>query len=181
MGDDEDISVISRRQEPSEEFEKLLRKNLDSLYRTALRLTCNRLEAEELVQEASVRAFRRFDLYRQGTNARAWLLTVLRNVFINDYRRKAKERDILASLQAEPHPERQEMDFPEAVAGALRRLPEDQRLAVSLFYVEGLSYKEIAEAMDCPAGTVMSRLHAARKKLIKSVLPPRRPGRKEAK
>lgn len=181
MKDDEDIFVIFHRRGPSEEFEKLLRENLDPMYRTALRLTCNRLEAEELVQEASVRAFRRFDLYRQGTNARAWLLTVLRNVFINEYRRKAKERDVLASLQAGPRPERQEIDFPEAVSGALRHLPEDQRLAVSLFYVEGLPYKKIAQVMDCPVGTVMSRLHAARKKLIESVLPPRRPDRKEAK
>ncbi len=153
------------RQSP-EAFEELLREHLDFLYRCALRLTRQRLEAEDLVQETAARALRHFDRYRPGTNARAWLLTVMRNIFINGYRRKAKERELMRSIEADARVVRKTTELPERVERTLDALPEEQRLALSLFYAEGFSYAEIARAMECPIGTVMSRLHAGRKKLL---------------
>lgn len=162
--------MIFNRQDRNQEFERLLRENLDALYRTALSLTRNRLEAEELVQETSVRAFRFFDQYTPGTNARGWLITVLKNIFINEYRRKTRERHVMESLASELERVKPDVDLPEEVQAALDDLPEEQRLTLSLFYAEKLSYKEIAQIMECPKGTVMSRLHVARKKLMESVV-----------
>lgn len=157
-----------KHQENSDEFELLLRENLDSMYRFALRLTLNRSDAEDIVQEATIRAFRFFDQFSSGTNARAWFLTIVRNIFINDYRKKVLERKMMEELQISLQNElpKEKISLPDSVVAALQKLPEDQRIVVDLFYMEGFSYQEISQVIDCPIGTVMSRLHAARKKLI---------------
>lgn len=168
--------MIFNRQSQSREFERLLRENLDTLYRAGLRLTGNRIDAEDLVQETAARAFRSFGQFSSGTNVRAWLLTILRNLFINEYRKKAREWKMRKLLETQPEAPSREVDLPEYVRRALDDLPEEQRLALTLFYAEGLSYKEIAKVLKCPAGTVMSRLHAARKRLIKSAFPSKSSG-----
>ena len=128
------------------------------LYSAALRMTRNRADAEDLVQETYLRAYRSFNTFDEGTNLRAWLFRILTNTFINSYRAKQR-RPVEDEL----------MDyFPESeVKSAVEELPENFRLAVLLADVEGFSYKEIAEILDIPIGTVMSRLHRGRKALQK--------------
>lgn len=155
---------------------------LDQLYGTALRMTRNSSDAEDLVQETYAKAFAAFGSYEQGTNLRAWLFRILRNTFINSYR---KAQRTPYSDSAEELTDRQLLDIETRGAGgvrsaetealerlgdddineALASLPEDFRTAVYLADVEGFSYKEIAEIMDTPVGTVMSRVHRGRKSL----------------
>ncbi|MDA2987695.1 MAG: sigma-70 family RNA polymerase sigma factor [Actinomycetota bacterium] len=155
---------------------------LDQLYGTALRMTRNSTDAEDLVQETYAKAFAAFGSYEQGTNLRAWLFRILRNTFINSYR-KAQRTPF--SDSAEELTDGQLLDIETRGAGgvrsaesealerlgdddinqALASLPEDFRTAVYLADVEGFSYKEIAEIMDTPVGTVMSRVHRGRKSL----------------
>lgn len=160
-----------RRQHRQEEFEASLREHLDALYRTALGLTRNRADAEDLVQEAALRAFRSFHQFKPGTSARAWLLAILRNLFISEYRRMAREPAWSELSEAIPERRDPPTDLSEAIERAVDALPEELRLAISLFYVEALSYREIAQVMQCPLGTVMSRLHTARKRLQEKLLP----------
>ncbi len=163
-------------------FEALVLPELDTMHAVALRLTRNATEAEDLVQEACVRAFRFWDSFRPGTSVRAWLVTIVRNTFINRYhrdRRRRRNRDAVAEagkmadhdpLAAEvPSPERaaEARRTRERVLAALDLLPEDYRVAVTLADLQGFSYREIAEAMECPIGTVMSRIHRGRKMLRK--------------
>lgn len=155
---------------------------LDQLYGTALRMTRNATDAEDLVQETFAKAFAAFGTYRQGTNLRAWLFRILRNTYINSYR-KAQRAPM--SHPADELTDSQLLDIETRIAGgvrsaeiealerlgdedvrqALAALPEDFRTAVLLADVEGFSYKEIAEIMDSPVGTVMSRVHRGRKGL----------------
>lgn len=161
----------------SREFEEVALVHLDALYRSALRLTHNRAEAEDLVQEACLRGFRSFHRFNPGTNCRAWLLTILRNVFLNRLRQGAHEvlegdsldrrstAESVTSLGvARGHPE--EEFFQTVLHGdidrALKALPLTFREVVVLADLEGLSYKEIAQVVDCPMGTVMSRLSRGR-------------------
>ena len=172
------------RGDRSREFEEVALVHLDVLYRTALRLTHHRAEADDLVQETCLRAYRSFDRFNPGTNCRAWLLAILRNAFLNSVRRAGRE--VLEG--AEPPWEATESAFAESglaqnnpeeeflqtvlhgdVDRALTALPLPFREAVTLADLEGLSYKEIAEVLGCPIGTVMSRLARGRALLRQSL------------
>jgi len=158
---------------------------LDALYRTGLRMTRSEAEAEDLVQETYIRAFRFRHQFTPGTNLKAWLFRILTNTFINQYRRKAARPDTtelddveesilyrhmrdVSPGSASPDPEALLIDntLSSEVTDALEALPEKFRTTL-LLDVEGFSYKEIAEVLDIPIGTVMSRLHRGRKFLQK--------------
>jgi RNA polymerase sigma-70 factor, ECF subfamily len=159
---------------------------LDRLYSGALRLTRNPSDAEDLVQETLLRAFRAFHQFRRGTNIRAWLFRILTNTFINEYRKRRREPKTvpmeqhvedwylysrLADEGLEPSAEASVLESlpDEEVQRALSSLPEPFRIAVLLADVEGFSYREIAEITGVPVGTVMSRLHRGRKTLEKEL------------
>ncbi len=172
----------------AEDFEAGVLAQLDSLYRTALRMTNNPQEAEDLVQETMLKAFRFSNSYQRGTNLRAWLFRILNTSAINRYRKLATHpttttlpegedfyiynriRDLSGqelNLGAEEEVIGQYLD--EDVYKALSNLPLNFRMAVILADIEGLSYKEIAEALQIPIGTVMSRISRARRQLQKSL------------
>jgi RNA polymerase sigma-70 factor (ECF subfamily) len=155
-------------------FEELVLPQLDTLYRVALRLTCNREQAEDLVQETCLRAYRTFDSF-DGQNGRAWLFTILRHTHISRWRHDGDgsqcisyddEASVLSerTLPVDPSAEETALAnlFAEDIERALGALPVEARLLLLLAYVEELSYAEIAQVMDCPIGTVMSRLYRAR-------------------
>jgi RNA polymerase sigma-70 factor (ECF subfamily) len=167
-------------------FERDVLPLLPSLYGAAMRLTRNPTDAEDLVQEAYLRAFRGFGGFQEGTNLKAWLYRILTNQFINTYRKKQREPQIvegpddldewylydkLGGRSVEASAESEVLDqIPDAdVKAALESLPENFRIPVLLADVEGFSYKEIAEIMETPIGTVMSRLHRGRKALEKAL------------
>src|SRR5581483_527694 len=173
---------------PTEDFEAGVLAQLDSLYRTALRMTNNPQEAEDLVQETMLKAFRFAHTYQPGTNLRAWLFRILNTSAINRYRKQASHpstvslpegeefylynqiRDLSGqelSQGAEEEVLAQYLD--EDVYKALSDLPPNFRMAVILADIEGLSYKEIADALQIPIGTVMSRISRARRQLQKSL------------
>ena len=168
------------------EFEEVALPHMDALFRTALRMTRNREDAEDLVQETFLRAYRSFDTFEKETNCRAWLFRILTNSYINRFRRAANvgtqvpfesvESFLASDEAAETAPDAGDgADFREAldeeVKHALEELPENFRLPVVLAFVEGMSYKEIAQAMDCPIGTVMSRVFRGRQLLHKRLAP----------
>src|SRR5205809_1514984 len=174
--------------DPMEDFETGVLAQLDSLYRTALRMTNNPQEAEDLVQETMLKAFRFSHTYQPGTNLRAWLFRILNTSAINRYRRQAAHptpsslpegedfylynriKDLSGqelNIAAEEEVLSQYLD--EDVYQALNDLPPNFRMAVVLADIEGLSYKEIAEALQIPIGTVMSRISRARRQLHKSL------------
>jgi len=167
-------------------FEAELLSHLDTLYSVSCRMTKSTAEAEDLVQDTVVKAMRARSQFQPGTNIKAWLLRILTNTFINRYRRGGLERDLFEGPDADPltdgwigattmramrDPETQALKpiIEAEVARALEDLPEDFRLAVVLSDIEELSYKEIADAMGCPIGTVMSRLHRGRRLLQKTL------------
>ena len=169
-----------------ERFERDAMPLMPSLYGAALRLTRNPSDAEDLVQEAYLRAYRGFGGFTPGTNLKAWLYRILTNTFINSYRKKQREPVTVlgeeipdwylydhladdASSRETASAEAQVLErMPdEDVQAALDALPEAFRMAVWLADVEGFAYKEIAEILDIPIGTVMSRLHRGRKSLEK--------------
>jgi len=150
------------------------------LYAVALRLTRNTADAQDLTQNTVVKALRFHSKFQEGTYIKAWLLTILRNTFINEYRRKARRPTFVELSGAEPAadtspdpevgyepPTRDSSELLELLEDEVKRavesLPEDFRQAVIMADLEDMSYKEIAEAMDCPLGTVMSRLYRGRK------------------
>lgn len=165
-----------------ERFQQEALPFLDQLYSAALRTTRNPADAEDLVQETYAKAFAAFHQYKPGTNLKAWLYRILTNTYINTYRRKqrqpqeadAAEVQDYQLARAESHSSRglrsaevEALDhLPDSdVTRALAQIPEDFRLAVYLADVEGFAYREIAEIMDTPIGTVMSRLHRGRRQL----------------
>jgi RNA polymerase sigma-70 factor (ECF subfamily) len=168
-------------------FEETAIVYLDELYATALRYTKNEKDAEDLVQETFLKAFTNFHRFEQGTNCRAWLFTILTNTFINKFRRKKKEREILNADDLRPirqnfhnveaaefyqNPERGAVHrtFSTSVRTALEALPEEFRMVVILADLNDFSYKEIAHILDCPVGTVMSRLFRGRKLMRKRLV-----------
>src|SRR5450432_110310 len=160
--------------------------HLDAMYGVACKLTRNPTEAEDLVQDAFVKAMRARDQFNTGTNLKAWLFRILTNTFINKYRRGGLERSVLEGPDADPLADgwvsantMRHLREPETLAlmplvegeiqRALDALPAEFRLAVVLCDVEEFSYEEIAQIMGCPIGTVMSRLHRGRKLLQKAL------------
>jgi RNA polymerase sigma-70 factor (ECF subfamily) len=169
------------------EFERLALPYLDSLYNTAYRLARNAEDAEDLVQETYLKGYRSFAQFTPGTNLKAWLFKILKNTFINEYRRRQNvppESDFAAieeNLEAQvlptpggqiknPEEEALETALDERVQRALDELPPDYRMAVVLADLEGFSYKEISDILDIPVGTVMSRLYRGRKLLEGTLL-----------
>jgi RNA polymerase sigma-70 factor, ECF subfamily len=166
-------------------FEREVLPLLPSLYPAALRMTRNPADAEDLVQETYLRAYRGFSGFREGTNLKAWMYRILTNTFINSYRKRQREPvtvqdddiedwflyDRLGGTATEESAESEVLErIPdEDIRGALEALPEGFRMAVWLADVEGFSYKEIAEILDIPIGTVMSRLHRGRRALEKAL------------
>ena len=166
----------------SAEYEALVLEHLDMLYAVALSLTRNPTEAEDLAQNTLVKALRFHDKFREGTYIKAWLLTILRNTFINEYRRKARRPAFVELTGAEAAPDTtHERNANNVVQGsaaaellellddnvrhAIEALPQDFRQAVIMADLEERSYKEIADLMECPIGTVMSRLFRGRRLL----------------
>lgn len=161
-------------------FEATALVYVDELYATALRYTKNEKDAEDLVQETFLKAYTNWHRFEQGTNCRAWLFTILTNTFINKYRRRKKEREILQTDELRPaeqdffnrdqseyyhSPERETINksFTVDVQHALEELPDEFRMVVVLADLNDFSYKEIAHILGCPVGTVMSRLFRGRK------------------
>jgi RNA polymerase sigma-70 factor (ECF subfamily) len=186
--DADTYDVVHTPTAKKEDFEAGVLAQLDSLYRTALRMTNNPQEAEDLVQETMLKAFRFAHTYQPGTNLRAWLFRILNTSAINRYRRQAAHptptslpegeefylynqiRDLNGQeLNQGAEEEVLSRYLDEDVYKALNDLPPNFRMAVILADIEDLSYKEIAEALQIPIGTVMSRISRARRQLQKSL------------
>ena len=179
---DENASSSLSDSELASIFEADALPYLDQLYGTALRMTRSPADAEDLVQDTYAKAFAAFRSYEQGTNLRAWLFRILRNTFINNYRKAQRQP---SSGPSEELTDGQLLDLEQRnsggvrsaenealerlgddeIAAAMATIPEDFRTAVYLADVEGFSYKEIADIMETPVGTVMSRVHRGRKAL----------------
>lgn len=179
------IGKKAASQDKRQQFEALAYPHMDALYRTALRLTRNPLDAEDLVQEVYLRGFRFLEKFEQGTNFKAWIFRILTNTFINEYRKKARtpqhvefeERteNVASEAAAEqqfsaPNELRDHTQlFGDEVNAALQTLSEDFRLVIILCDIEEFAYKEIAKILGIPMGTVMSRLSRARTQLQKQL------------
>ena len=180
MADGKAESVKKRKS-----FEAEALQHMEALYRTALRMTKNESDAEDLVQEAYVKAYRFWDRFEPGSNCRAWLFKIMTNIFINEYRSKSRspmsvnvdELDDnflygqLAIDETTRNPEQELFSriFDDDVKKAIESLPDDFRVVVVLAFLEGFSYQEIADIMDLQLGTVKSRLHRGRKLLQKAL------------
>jgi RNA polymerase sigma-70 factor (ECF subfamily) len=178
---DHDTTMVARR----EAFEQEAIPHMDSLYRAAQKLSGNPTDAEDLVQEAFVKAYRYWDKYETGSNCRAWLYRILTNVFINQYRSQARspmvpstgdidEQFLFGRMVVDNSASNPEREFYCKVVGedvnrAIKRLPDDFRLVVILTFMEGFSYRQTAEITGLNLGTVKSRLHRGRKLLQKQL------------
>lgn len=160
---------------------------VDALYNTAYRMTRNAADAEDLVQETYLKAYKNFDKFEPGTNLKAWLFRIMKNTFINNYRKQqlvppqsdfaAIEESFESQVAEEatrkirnPEDELLEDVLDEDVQRAMDELPEDYRMVVVLADLEGFSYKEVSEILEIPLGTVMSRLYRGRKLLETALL-----------
>ncbi len=161
-------------------FEKEAVPHMDAVYNFALRMTSDEDDADDLVQETYMKAFRFFDKFESGTNCKAWLFRILKNSFINDYRKQKKEpnkvdyddvQNFYENIKSDEVESRHyELDafsslLDDDVSKAIAELPEDFRTVIILNDIEGFTYEEIADFVDIPVGTVRSRLHRARKML----------------
>lgn len=160
--------------------------HLDALMRTARRMTKSESDAEDLVQETMLKAYRFFDKFEEGTNCKAWLFKIMTNIFINNYRSRSKAPEAVAVEDiddgflygqlaknygvSDPEKEFFSKIFDDDIKNAIKDLPEDFRIVVVLSFLEGFSYQEIAEITGLQIGTVKSRLHRGRKLLQKSLL-----------
>jgi RNA polymerase sigma-70 factor, ECF subfamily len=174
-----------RQLDKRKQFETEAMPHMDALYRTALRMTKNQSDAEDLVQETMVKSYRFWDKFEPGSNCRAWLFKIMTNIFINEYRSKSRTPvsvnmdDIddnflygqLAAPGSEKNPEEQFFAkiFDDDVKKAIEELPDDFRLVVVLSFLEDFSYQEIADIVELQLGTVKSRLHRGRKLLQKKL------------
>ena len=174
------LMALLKTNEKHKEFEREALPHMDLLYNYALRMTNAAADADDLLQDTYLKAYRFWDKYEKGTNIRAWLFRIMKNSYINRYRKEVKEpgtvdydevKDFYNSIRdesADPN-DLQESVFgnllDDDVAKAIAELPEDFRTVVILCDIEGLPYEEIAEFVDCPLGTVRSRLHRGRKLL----------------
>lgn len=176
-----------RKQDAQSDFDREALPHLDALYSAAYYMTRNERDAEDLVQETFLKAFRHFDKYEVGTNCKAWLFRILTNTFLNKNRRSVREMsfidevevgdqaDAVTTRDASAHMLDPEASFvsrmmSDTVREALESVPPDFRMAVILADLQDFSYKEIAEVMDCPVGTVMSRIYRGRRLLQKKLL-----------
>ena len=180
MADRKKEELLKRKQ-----FEVEALPHMDALYRTALRMTKNEKDAEDLVQEAFVKAYRFWDKFETGSNCRAWLFKIMTNIFINEYRSKSRspmavnvddidDNFLYGQLAVGGKEENPEIDFfnkifDDDVKKAIDTLPDDFRMVVMLSFLEGFSYQEIADIADLQLGTVKSRLHRGRKLLQKEL------------
>jgi RNA polymerase sigma-70 factor, ECF subfamily len=170
------------------DFEQKALPFVDALYNTAYRMTRNAEDAEDLVQETYLKAYRYYDKFEEGTNLKAWLFKIMKNTFINNYRRQQQtppqsdfadieesfeslvSKDAASQIPKSPEEEFLEEVLDEDVQRALDSLPTDYRMVVVLADLEGFSYKEIAEILEVPVGTVMSRLYRGRRLLEAAML-----------
>lgn len=165
-------------------FEREAAPHIDAMYSTAFRLTKNAADAEDLVQESVLKAYRYFDKYEQGTNCKAWMFRIMTNTFINRYRKSQRQQEVIVSEDVRPLQERVTAEepnelhqsfegqddmffhlFTDEVKNALEEIPFDFRMVVLLADLQDFQYKEIAEIVGCPIGTVMSRLYRGRRML----------------
>jgi RNA polymerase sigma-70 factor (ECF subfamily) len=170
------------------EFEGLLSPILRMAYGTAVRLTRNRTEADDLVQDAALLAYKAFDTFQRGTNFKAWFFRILTNAFYGRHRKERHEKanlsteDVpalylyhrtteagLAGSESDPASAIMDRLDAERVGEALESLPEEYRAVATLYFIDDLTYQQIAEALQCPVGTVRSRLHRGRRILQKSL------------
>ena len=169
-----------RRKAKEREFEQVALPYIDELYSTALRYTRNPQGAEDLVQETMLKAHRFWHRYKEGTNCKAWLFRIQTNTFLNAARKKSRAMTLIEDADADaatdgfyeqssfygtPETHYLQGAMPETIKEALEALPETFRIPVVLADLQDVSYKEIAEIIDCPVGTVMSRLFRGRKRL----------------
>lgn len=181
------MSFGGGRRKAQSQFEQEALPHMDALFSAAYYMTRNEKDAEDLVQETFLKAFRHFDKYEPGTNCKAWLFRILTNTFLNKNRRSVRElsfidevevgdqADAVATRDASAHLLDPEASFvsrmmSSTVREALESVPPDFRMAVILADLQDFSYKEIAEVMDCPVGTVMSRIYRGRRLLQKKLL-----------
>lgn len=177
--------MVSSVADKQKEFQVEALPHMDFLYNYALRMTYNAADAEDLVQETFMKAFRFWDSYEKGTNIRAWLFRIMKNAYINRYRKEKKEPETVEYDDVQNYYNNvrdstvesgdvQETMFgnllDDQVAKAISELPDDFRTIVILCDIEELTYEEVAEFVDCPIGTVRSRLHRGRKLLRAKLL-----------
>ena len=178
---------VPREMADQARFEEQAMEHMSSLYTAALRMTRNAADAEDLVQETYLKAYKYYDKFEEGTNLKAWLFKILKNTFINSYRKKQQAppkadfadieesfetivRDDSGQQARTPEEELLEKVLDEDVQHAIEELPHDYRMVVLLADLEGFSYKEIADILEIPVGTVMSRLYRGRRLLEEALL-----------